>query len=116
MEPQQAFTKIVTHLRAQNRQSKDDLYRLCLYKAPNSDSCAVGCMIPDDQYSPNMEGKSLRVLMETFPDLFNEWPENTINLMSSMQTVHDVCEPDDWEERFGVVATAHKLVVPEKEA
>ena len=54
--PQEVFDQIVTHLLTQNKQSKyyKDLRTFCAYRSGDL-KCAAGCLIDDDEYSPEME-------------------------------------------------------------
>lgn len=65
----------------------------CQLRGDNNTSCAVGCLIPDDEYMPEMEAlSSLSVVAKKGP-LF-EWcvknvaPE-LMPLIKSLQRVHD---------------------------
>lgn len=56
---QQIFDQVVDHLLTQKVQSMGE-YDTCKYRMTLDDGkvlkCAVGCLIPDDKYHPNMEG------------------------------------------------------------
>lgn len=58
---QEAFDTVVRHLRSQNRQATWD--GNCVYRSEAGTSCAVGCLIPADQYTPKMEGYSVGELV-----------------------------------------------------
>lgn len=54
MDKQAIFDRVVTHLLTQKRRSVTITggVRTCMYRAPNGDMCAIGCLIPDDVYTP----------------------------------------------------------------
>lgn len=62
---QEIFDIAATHLLTQNKQStaiRLDSYgrsqTVCLYRGPNGLMCGIGPFIPDEKYTPEMEGNS----------------------------------------------------------
>ncbi len=104
MTQQQAFTKIVTHLRAQNAQSRAG-DGVCAYRGKNGRSCAAGCLISDDEYDPYMEQQPVSELFDTFP-------YQTRRVILAMQRIHDDTLPEVWESQFEVAARLYKLELP----
>ncbi len=118
MNNQEAFNKIVTHLRKQGQKSvvkhpgrTDDI---CMYRGLNGMSCSVGCLIPDDIYSPEMEDTNVRALLERFPKVAEHLKDVDLIVLVEMQAVHDRGIPDEWEDKFVSVGARLKLDVPEK--
>ena len=62
-----AVHQIATHLAAQRGQAVS-ADKACRYRGDGGRMCAVGCLIPDEEYDPEMEGSSA-------DDVFAEWPE-----------------------------------------
>lgn len=61
----------------------------CLYRASYGKKCAVGLFIPDDEYSPRMEGRTAETLLKSWDvDLLRFMPLN-IEDMRGWQIVHD---------------------------
>lgn len=104
---QEAFSRMVTHLRAQGEKSAT--FEGCLYRGPNGTMCAVGCLIPDDEYDPTMENKCVNNI-----PLFHGWDVYTQSMLEFMQGIHDRSEPDKWEECFHQAASRYNLTMPEK--
>lgn len=53
---QELFDRIIDHFVKQGHRainSADD----CMYRAPNGDMCAIGCLISDEAYTPDLEQK-----------------------------------------------------------
>lgn len=107
---QELFDKVATHLLKQYKVSDDD--EGCLYRGPGGLKCAVGCLIPDDAYSVDME--SLRVsdlvngnlLRQDLRLVFIEH----LDLLDDLQQIHDVHqEPSVWEKALRLVAKKYKL-------
>ncbi len=80
----------------------------CLYrvgkKADAKTRCAVGCLIPDDQYDPEMDdGYSVYALVRN--DLLIVKDERTLALLAVAQNAHDsassVQEFRDWLNHYG---------------
>ena len=57
MNTQQIFDKVATHLLTQNRQAMT--LGGCMYRAEDGAMCAVGCLINDNEYTEELEGRSL---------------------------------------------------------
>ena len=112
---QEAFTKIVQHLRKQGAKAVSEDNEHCLYRAPNGNKCAVGCLIDDELYEICLEGQALD--NPEVSDALEEsgWANVDDTFLSSMQIVHDNYEPEEWEEHFTSIAVQHKLTVPSKE-
>jgi hypothetical protein len=54
MDKQVLFDRVITHLFAQGGPAKRDGY-YCCYRTPDGKSCAVGCLIADEHYNPELE-------------------------------------------------------------
>ena len=97
MDSQEIFDKVVDHLRKQGHRSVDE-YGSCMYRAPNGDMCAVGCLIPDNLYRPVIEG------IEAGPeglmgDILRTIGITDYNLVKSLQVLHD-CNLEFTGENF----------------
>lgn len=94
MTDQEAFDKVVAHLLEQKVYSVDSAAISNLtgcympaYRGDNATKCAIGCLIPDDQYSPEMEGKRVYRVICNFPDL--PFAKVNFQLLSELQYIHD---------------------------
>lgn len=100
---QEIFDKVVTHLFAQGVQSLNK-YNECQYRGQNGTSCAVGCLIPDEEYDARLEYRGVRSLgimadsirsekydyKTPFIDSLDEKQnEDALNLLLDLQFVHD---------------------------
>lgn len=88
---QSIFDKVATHLFTQGVQSKSPTNRKCLYRGPNNTSCAVGCLIPDELYEPEMDAdygaNAIEAVLDVYPEL--EFLRQFRSLLSQLQGVHD---------------------------
>lgn len=107
MTKQEVYDKVKAHLLAQGKQSWDEERDLCMYRGPGGLKCAVGVLIPDEKYVPQMEGEVSDTgwlekygLTELLP--FEE-------LLQDLQTVHDLGLTSMWESHLRDVAQRHGL-------
>lgn len=99
---QEVFYYVAHHLLTQNEKSlakSDNFVRDCLYKNPDNLKCAAGCLIADDEYKPDLEGLSWRVLAD-----YKDVPLTHINLIASLQIVHDKFEVKNWRLQLSELA------------
>lgn len=115
---QDIFDKVATHLLTQNKKSKDYLKLNkdgkpildCTYRSLLDDNtilkCAIGCLIPDDKYNENFEGKSIIRLVDQL-DL--KIKGNIQDLLIHLQVIHDVRPVDTWYSSLTDTAMAYDL-------
>lgn len=115
MTNQEAFEKMVIHLRKQGAKATvnpEYSGSSCMYRAPNGFRCAVGCLIPDDEYRPWFEGGGVTKIVNDVPSLASV----SMNLLVAMQAVHDNHEVSAWEAQFSEVAECYGLKLPEAQS
>ncbi len=102
MDRQAIINKVAQHLR---KQGKPAIAKRggCAYRSHDGASaCAVGVLIPDDQYEPHMEGPWVGELVRLFPFLrgtFGIENDTDVDFLRAMQDdVHDKLfrELDRW--------------------
>lgn len=109
MEKQQTFDTVVAHLRKQGCKAISK-HGTCMYRAQSGAMCAAGCLIPDDKYISEMEGQSViqgggkRLARKCVIEL-----GHNIDLVQSLQNVHDQSEVRDWERMLQATASAFWL-------
>ncbi len=65
--------------------------KMCAYRGNKGRKCAIGCLIPDEEYNESMEGASASSLLTTGSDykavstlkIFND------NFLNKLQIIHD---------------------------
>lgn len=88
--------------------------RACMFRTEDGFCCAVGLLIPDGRYTPDLEGLSPMSLVHRgiLPGLFDE----DIVLLNSLQDAHDGAaefpEAGSMETRLRQKAELHRLTVP----
>lgn len=91
----EAFEIVKQHLMAQGAVSTHYDAR-CAYRGAQGLMCAVGVLIPDDQYVRAMEHYMLGQVCQASKALEGI----SYNLLSNLQAVHDDREPETWERRL----------------
>lgn len=86
MTKQEMFNKVAAWLtRPGFTQSKKD-NGFCAYRGVDGNKCAIGILIPDCKYSPNLEGKSA---YEECISVAAGIPEGGQGLAFDLQVIHD---------------------------
>lgn len=104
MTNQEAFDKMVAHLRKQGQKAIQN--GVCRYRTEEGLMCAVGCLLADDEYRSGMEGMGVEVMMFAYEVLQDLDPL----VLAEMQDTHDAYDPAEWEARFADTATRYGLV------
>jgi len=89
------YNYVVTHLKNQGSQSLsvDDFHRgapfreICAYRGADNKMCAVGCLIADDEYYPEMEGSNVNALLSNYRHLDRLEPHTA--MLAELQSLHD---------------------------
>ena len=89
MTNQEIFNHVVTHLREQG-QPAVSTDGLCSYRTPDGLSCAVGCLIDEDEYQEEMDanGYQLGKLLRAFGE-FRHFGQANLALLVELQRAHD---------------------------
>lgn len=83
--PQEVFDYVAKHLIKQGKQAVAGSN--CAYRSPEGLSCAVGCLITDEEYNVNMEGESSTLLSTRLGSPF--WKTHEGLLIDLQLFVHD---------------------------
>ncbi len=104
---QEVFDKVVSHLRSQGGPAVNE-EGTCMYRAPGGKKCAVGCMIPDDVYSKNMECRLVSSIIDAYSALSDL--QDHVVLLEELQEIHDQVDPSEWEIAFEAMTASHGLI------
>ena len=110
MTTQEVFDKVATHLLTQNFKSVDDFGRCCLYRGPEGTKCAVGILIPDEQYNPSMEHHTVQTLIDKFP--MPEYFNRDKIMLIALQRIHDSDLVSTWKLQLEIVSVVYNLEMP----
>lgn len=114
---QQVFDKAYLGLKAQGFERSHE-NATCLYRGPDGKKCAIGHVIPDEHYRPEMEGCSVlyitRWCREALPVGLRGMPAQLA--LYRLQRCHDQArDPEDMQRRLVHYAEDWELTVPEEE-
>ena len=100
MNRREVFDKVKKHLLTQMKKCYSSDVLFCRYRHGDL-KCAIGALIPDAIYSPNMEGKNVGRLLHSSVEVRKALDVDPANLgdvqfLADLQSVHDLYEPHQW--------------------
>ena len=103
---QEVFDFVVAHARRQDKHAFLE-NTVCAYRSTDGLACFFGCLIPDEAYKPEFEGKSC-----TAPVIWASagLAVAHVHLCRALQAVHDCSPLHAWETGLERVAKDYKLV------
>lgn len=113
MTNQEAFDIAARHLLKQRRKSYWG--GACAYRDGYGLKCAVGCLIPDELYKPEMEcsdfgaGLSVAGLCEKYPEVAALLEGVDMCLLNDLQNCHDAYLVKSWHANLGKIADRYHL-------
>ena len=90
---QEVFDQVANHLLRQRFRSKNG--SICAYRSAEGWKCAAGCLIGDDEYNSDMEGKEWKILVEE-----GMVPKAHAKAIGALQKIHDYGIEADWESEL----------------
>lgn len=88
---QSIYDTVLAHLRTQGEHAYES--GRCAYRTRSGQKCAVGCLIPDDVYTPEIEGNAVSAAPKAAVDLFDALEVCGLlpfkDLLSDLQHAHD---------------------------
>ena len=108
---QEIFSHVKHHLLTQNKKA----YVLttggresCKYHSPDGLRCAVGCLISEEEYEPEFEGKSIEIILSNVGITLQQ--PKTLSLLNKLQGIHDdTCNVEYWSNELRKLADSYKL-------
>lgn len=114
---QNIFNHVVTFQRKQGIKAVNAIGGICRYKTTLGLKCAAGCTIPEEDYSPEFEGASIKVGNYTCAvgNYFNShYSPDEVEFICKLQKVHDHAEISRWERDWENLADLYHLTMPPK--
>ena len=99
------FDTVATHLLKQGERAGDEVFG-CYYRW-NGLKCAIGVLIPDDMYVPEMECGGVGILLTKYPTLKEYVPNKWLAV--ALQEMHDYVSPAKWKEKLVEIALQYNL-------
>lgn len=110
---QSIFDQVARHLLTQGSKSRDARTDMCFYRQDGGRKCAVGCLIPDELYTDEIEGCTVDELLFDHPEFSEKFGledgDEREQLLFDLQKTHDVCDVDSWLEKLEWIAGIHGL-------
>lgn len=103
MTEQDIFDKVTEHLLTQNQRASNGV--LCQYRTENGLKCAVGCLIPDEQYSYELEYRPIWFLGDKISPIFHKYHD----LLTLLQQIHDRINVEGWKNALKSLANERQL-------
>jgi hypothetical protein len=100
---QELFDRVSLHLLAQNRTSVNAHGR-CAYRGEGDLKCAIGVLIPDELYSPDMDTKCSLTRVTEITGI-----EEHYELCVRLQEIHDCYEVSMWSTKLANLAKEFNL-------
>lgn len=111
MTDQTMFDTVVAHLLTQNSVSVSTT-GACVYRGPDNKKCAIGCIIPDEMYTVDLEGKEVNLLVNNplfSVELTTYLSQFNLGLLVRLQQIHDAHNPSSWYTKLEKVAAHFDL-------
>lgn len=112
MNKQEVFTKVKNHLLKQGEKAvvgKDNIN--CKYRTKDGLKCAIGCLIPDKNYNPIIEGDNIysSAVVKSLPFEVSNSSEIGFDFLEELQHIHDSNDVDKWEDKLKELAVRRGL-------
>lgn len=112
MTNQEAVKTMREHLLKQGGRAMNHNETACVYRASDGGKCAIGCLIPDEDYRPEFEEHLIHNIIPTPPSLKNL----NLIMLSQAQRIHDKAyriSSTQWEDyinaEFDLLEKEHNL-------
>lgn len=107
---QEIYDTVAAHLLKQNGKALNNHDR-CAYRGADGKTCAVGCLISDDEYRPAFEGKRVNsVAAFMFGEGNARVSVANVQLLTSLQRIHDSNPTDTWRQDLQELARRYDLI------
>lgn len=78
-------------------EDSDVAEQICAYRGDSGTKCAIGHLLTDEEYTPEMEGSTIHgALLGRF--LRND--SAMLDFLEELQNIHDVWSPSEWRTKF----------------
>lgn len=120
LSTQEVFDKVCNHLMSQGEKAETEETEMgskdCMYRLVKGDKvlmCAAGCLISDEEYTPDLENKRVNFDEVSTALIRSGVSAGDIDFLTCLQTVHDWEEVEDWPAQLQLLAENHNLTLPE---
>lgn len=111
MTNQELYTRVRRHLLTQNAKSLNEVGK-CMYRGDHGRRCAIGCLIANVNYLPQLETHSTTaVCVRVAAQLSEAQTFDSLSLASQLQMVHDSLPVVGWPRALDIIAQQFALQV-----
>ena len=112
------YERVSNHLLTQRAVSEDE-NGSCRLRSGNSRKCAIGSLIADELYRPEIEGigisyyrnaKDGSLLRALYASEVNAYDPDIVELLIELEEVHDDFSVDEWPQLLARVGKRHAFV------
>lgn len=114
---QLVFWRVKEHLLKQNRRSRGGPSGTegCAYRGDNGAMCAIGCLIPNADYSLDLENTSIVNYDDQYREhivsiIRKEYPFATDSLLGDLQHIHDKTPVVQWPAALNEFSGRYKVL------
>ena len=118
MNKQEIFDRVYKHMLTQNKRSINDEGSACAYRGHGGLMCAVGCLIPDELYTPQLEGcivvknPKVQEALVAAKVLDVVGSSDELEFLKCLQRIHDISPLHKWKSNLESLAKSRGLTLP----
>ena len=107
MDKQKTFDVVARHLLKQGCRATTE-EGMCQYRDEYGRKCAIGILIPEDRYSPSLEGRDVKSWSCKELEIINATLED-VSFLQELQRLHDGFPVSAWPEKLFLFANWHDI-------
>lgn len=118
LNTKEIYERVSAHLLTQQAVSEDE-NGTCRLHGDNGRQCAIGSLIHDEVYRPEIEGVGISYYQNTcdgallqalYASDVNVYDETIIELLTELEEVHDNAQVDEWPALLTMIGRRHALI------
>jgi hypothetical protein len=118
LNTKEIYERVSAHLLTQQAVSEDE-NGTCRLHGNNKRRCAIGSLIRDDVYRPEIEGVGISYYQNTcdgallqalYASDVNIYDETIIELLTELEEVHDNANVEEWPALLTMIGRRHALI------
>jgi hypothetical protein len=112
------YERVSAHLLSQRAVSEDD-NGSCRLRSPNGRKCAIGSLVSDEVYHPDIEGVGISyyrhaqdggLLRALYASNVNAYDRSIVELLCELEQVHDDASVDQWPRLLTALGKRHAFI------
>jgi hypothetical protein len=112
------YERVCAHLLSQRAVSEDD-NGSCRLRSQNGHKCAIGSLVNDEVYHPDIEGTGIsyyrhaqdgNLLRALYASEVNAYDPSIVELLCELEQVHDDASVDQWPRLLTALGKRHAFI------